>query len=49
MILNGHENIDKNIFFSHKKDRKERRGHKVSLMKDQCRLDIRNYSSHREQ
>ena len=45
-ILNWYENIDKNILFSLKKDRT--RGHVVTLVKDQCRLDIRKYSfSHR--
>ena len=41
MILNGYENIDRNIFFSLKKDRT--RGHEVTLLKDQCGLD-RKYS-----
>ena len=41
-ILNGYENIDRNIFFSLKKDRT--RGHEVTLVKDQCGLDIRKYS-----
>ena len=31
------------IFFSLKKDNRNR-GHEVTLVKDQCRLDIRNYS-----
>ena len=35
-ILNGYENIDTN-----KKDSRTR-GHKVTLVKDPCRLDIRN-------
>ena len=34
-ILNGYENIDRNIFF---------RGHGVTLAKKQCRLDIRKFS-----
>ncbi|WP_133434224.1 RNA-directed DNA polymerase, partial [Aeromicrobium phragmitis] len=42
-ILNGYENIDRSIFFSIKKDRRTR-GHEVTLVKDQCRLDIRKYS-----
>ena len=42
-ILNGHENIDRNIFFSLKKDNRAR-GHEVTLVKDQCRLYIRKYS-----
>ena len=36
-ILNGYENIDRNMFISLKKDSRTR-GHEV---KDQCRLDIR--------
>ena len=43
MILNGYENIDRNIFFSLKKDNRTR-GHEVILVNDQCRLDIRKYS-----
>ena len=42
-ILNGYENIYKNMFFSLKKDSRTR-GHQVKLAKDQCRLDIRKYS-----
>ena len=42
MILNGYENIYRNMFFSLKKDRT--RGHKVKLVKDQRILDIRKYS-----
>ena len=42
-ILNGYENIDRNIFFSLKKDNRTR-GHEVKLLKNQCRLDIRKYS-----
>ena len=42
-ILNGYENIDRNIFFSLKKDCRTR-GHEVKLVKDQCRLDIRKHS-----
>ena len=46
-ILNGYENIDRNMFFSLKKDSRTR-GHEVKLVKDQCRLDIRKHSfSHR--
>ena len=41
-ILNGYENSDR-IFFSLKKDNRTR-GHEVTLVKDQCRLDIRKYS-----
>ena len=42
-ILNGYENIDRNIFISLKKDNRPR-GHGVTLVKHQCRLDIRKYS-----
>ena len=42
-ILNGYENIDRNMFFSLKKDSRTR-GHGVKLGKGQCRLDIRKYS-----
>ena len=40
-ILNGYENIDRNIFFTVKEERRTR-GHAVTLAKKQCRLDIRN-------
>ena len=42
-ILKGYENIDRNMFFSLKKDSRTR-GHEVKLVKDQCRLDIRKHS-----
>ena len=42
-ILNGYENIDRNMFSSLKKDSRTR-GHEVKLVKDQCRLDIRKHS-----
>ena len=42
-ILNGYENIDRNMFFSLKKDSRTI-GHEVKLVKDQCRLDIRKHS-----
>ena len=42
-ILSGYENIDRNIFFSLKKDSRTRE-HQATLVKDQCRLDIRKYS-----
>ena len=35
-ILNGYENIDRNMFFSLKKECRTR-GHEVKLVKDQCR------------
>ena len=42
-ILNGYEDIDRNTFFSLKKDNRTI-GHEVTLVKVQCRLDIRKYS-----
>ena len=41
-ILNGYENIDRNIFFSVKEERRTR-GHGITLAKKQCRLDIRKF------
>ena len=38
-ILNGFENIDRNIFFSVKEERRTR-GHEITLARKQCRLDI---------
>ena len=43
MILNGYKNIYRNIFVSLKKDNRNK-GHQLTLVKDQCRLDIRTYS-----
>ena len=42
-LLNGYENIDINIVLSLKKDNRTRR-YEVTLVKHQCRLDIRKYS-----
>ena len=42
-ILNGYENIDRNIFLSLKKDSRTR-GHEVTLVMDHSRLDISKYS-----
>ena len=42
-ILNGYENIDRNIVFTVKEERRTR-GHGVILAKKQCRLDIRQFS-----
>ena len=39
----GGGDIDRNIVFSLKKNNRTR-GHEVTLVKDQCRLDIRKYS-----
>ena len=41
--LNGYENIDRNICFSVKEERRTT-GHGVTLAKKQCRLDIRKFS-----
>ena len=43
-ILNGYENIDRNIFFPIKEERRTR-GHGVTLAKKQRRLDIRTFST----
>ena len=42
-ILNGHENIDQNIFFKIK-TAKRTRGHDVILVKGQSRSNVRKYS-----
>ena len=42
-ILNGYENIDRNMFFTVKEERRTR-GHGVTLAKKQYRLDIRKFS-----
>ena len=42
-MLNGYENIDRNMLFSLMKDSRTR-GHEVKLVKDQCRLYIRKNS-----
>ena len=48
-ILNGYENIEINIVFSVRKERRTR-GHGVTLTKKQCRLDRRLFSLfHKEQ
>ena len=47
-ILNGYENIDRNIFFSVKEERRTR-GHGITLAKKQCRLDIRIFFFLKEQ
>ena len=45
-ILNGYENIDRNIFFTVKEERRTR-GYGVTSAKKQCILDIRYF--HKEQ
>ena len=48
-ILNGYENIDRNMFFLVKEERRTG-GRGVTLAKKQCRLDIRkNIRFHKEQ
>ena len=42
-IVNGYEDIDRNIFFKLKEGSKTR-GHKAALVKEQCRLDMRKRS-----
>ena len=42
-ILNGYQDIDRNMFFSLKKDSRTR-GHELTLVKDQCRIYIRKHS-----
>ena len=42
-ILNGHENIDRNICFT-VNDERRTKGQGVILAKKQCRLDIRKFS-----
>ena len=41
--MNGYENIDINICFSVKEERRTR-GHRSTLAKKQCRLDITQFS-----
>ena len=42
-IVNGYEDVDKNMFFKLKEGSRTR-GHKATLVKEQCRLDMRKYS-----
>ena len=42
-IANGYEDIDRNMFFKLKEGSRTRR-RKVELVKEQCRLDLREYS-----
>ena len=42
-IVNGYENVDRNMFFKLKEGSRTR-GHKAALVKEQCRLDMRKYS-----
>ena len=42
-IVNGYEDVDRNMFFKHKEGSRTR-GHKAALVKEQCKLDMRKYS-----
>ena len=42
-IVNGYENVDRNMFFKLKEGSRTR-GYKAALVKEQCRLDLRKYS-----
>ena len=42
-IVNGYEDVDRNMFFKLKEGSRTR-GHKATLVKEQCRLDMRKYS-----
>ena len=42
-IVNGHEDVDRKMFFKFKEGSKTR-GHKAALVKEQCTLDMRKYS-----
>ena len=47
-IVNGYKDIDRNMFFKLKQGSRRTRGHKESLVKEQCKLDTKKYSfSHR--
>ena len=41
--MNDYEDIDRNTFLKHKESSRTR-GHKATLVKEQCRLDMRKYS-----
>ena len=42
-IVNGYEDVDRNMFFKLKKGSRTR-GHKAALVREQCMLDTRKYS-----
>ena len=42
-IVNGYDDIDRNIFLKLQED-SSTRGHKAALVKEQCMLDMRKYS-----
>ena len=41
-IVNGYEDVDRNMFFKLKEGSRTRE-HKAALIKEQCRLDMRKY------
>ena len=42
-IVNGYEDIDRNMFFKLKEGSRTRK-HQAALVKEQCRLDMKKYS-----
>ena len=42
-MVNGYEEVDRNMFFELKEGRKTI-GHEAALVKEQCRLEMRKYS-----
>ena len=42
-IVNGYEDVDRIMFFKFKEGSRTKK-HKVALIKEQCRLDMRKYS-----
>ena len=42
-IVNGYEDVDKNMFFKLKEGSRTR-GHEAAFAKEQCRFDIRKFS-----
>ena len=47
-IVNGYEDVDRNMFFKLKESSRTR-GHKAALVKEQCRLDMIKYRHVTEQ
>ena len=43
-IVNGYEDIDRNMFFKLKEGDYRTRGHKAALVKEHCRLNMSKYS-----
>ena len=42
-VVNGYEHVDRNMFFKLEEGSRTK-GHKATLVKEQCRLDMRKYS-----